>query len=377
MNSIIYVTNRFFPAKGGVEETVLQQAAHIRELYSPIVISSNMISNTRLENKNVQMDYSLKGKPNYEHHHIRSYHLPFSNRYYVGNVMPLLKHCTNIHIHIHGFWYFISDLTLLLTAISRMKVFWTPHFYARRGTKWNIYAYLISKVIHRVEIIFVSNYEKKQFYEYFKTRPLKDYVVGHGVSPEINRAFQKRKRVNNIKKDRFTNILFIGRLEYGKGIDLIIEIGKYIDAHLLQAKIRLIGSGKKYEDIISRSNINSIELLGGVSNSEKIDTMLRSDLFILPSRYEAFGIVLIEAMAMKLPIIAMDSSAISETLGGGRYGHLFNNNDLDSFKQLVHRCIIDDDFRVKKVSEAYSKVQNENNWKNIAKQLKQIYENAS
>jgi glycosyltransferase involved in cell wall biosynthesis len=103
-----------------------------------------------------------------------------------------------------------------------------------------------------------------------------------------------------------------GRLEHVKGIDLLIEA-----ARILKEKgqdnffIRLAGKGslrEQLEQLSRESGVSDVlHFLGRISREEMQKEMQMSSCFVLPTRYEAFGAVLIEAMATGLPVIATRS----------------------------------------------------------------------
>lgn len=113
------------------------------------------------------------------------------------------------------------------------------------------------------------------------------------------------------KADPFV-FLWAGRLEYVKGLDLLLEAVRSLrDRTDKEFLVRLAGKGslrKKLEQNAAAYGIEDrITFLGRLSRQEMLVEMQGANCFILPSRYEAFGVVLIEAMATGLPVIATRS----------------------------------------------------------------------
>lgn len=103
-----------------------------------------------------------------------------------------------------------------------------------------------------------------------------------------------------------------GRLEHVKGIDLLIEAARLMkDRGNENFFIRLAGKGSlrsELEQQVQDSGVSElIHFLGRISRDEMQKEMQMSSCFVLPTRYEAFGAVLIEAMATGLPVIATRS----------------------------------------------------------------------
>ncbi|BFH72196.1 hypothetical protein SJAV_01400 [Sulfurisphaera javensis] len=105
----------------------------------------------------------------------------------------------------------------------------------------------------------------------------------------------------NITVDNVFSVLFIGRLEkYQKGIDFIPEIIRRVKEYAKDIEFVIIGDGPDKE-IIEKLDV---KYLGKVSEERKIQELQKADLLIFPSRFETFGLVLLEAQAFGLPVIA-------------------------------------------------------------------------
>jgi glycosyltransferase involved in cell wall biosynthesis len=103
-----------------------------------------------------------------------------------------------------------------------------------------------------------------------------------------------------------------GRLEHVKGIDLLLQaVSMMASKRGDPFTVRLAGRGslrEQLEELASRLGIaDLVRFLGRISREEMQREMQEASCFVLPSRYEAFGAVLIEAMATGLPVIATRS----------------------------------------------------------------------
>lgn len=115
-----------------------------------------------------------------------------------------------------------------------------------------------------------------------------------------------------------TKVLFIGRLDRQKGFDLLIEAARSLEDVL---DVRIVGASVvgKFEDCAVPSNVS---LLGWLDR-QHIETQLEAaDLVVIPSRWEAFGLVALEAMRAGKPILAFRSGALPEIVVDGVTGVL-------------------------------------------------------
>lgn len=113
------------------------------------------------------------------------------------------------------------------------------------------------------------------------------------------------------KADPFV-FLWAGRLEHVKGLDLLLEAAKSLGEKTHgEFRLHLAGRGSLREELQQKAVDLGIEdrvtFLGRLSRKDMLAQMQGANCFVLPSRYEAFGVVLIEAMATGLPVIATRS----------------------------------------------------------------------
>ena len=111
-----------------------------------------------------------------------------------------------------------------------------------------------------------------------------------------------------VKEKNTKTVLAVGRLTPIKGFDLLIKAWVKVATTYPDWKLDIVGEGENRQlltDLINRYQLDSrINLVGTVSNVEHY--YKRSDIFCLSSRYEGFGMVLVEALSFGLPIVSFD-----------------------------------------------------------------------
>jgi glycosyltransferase involved in cell wall biosynthesis len=132
--------------------------------------------------------------------------------------------------------------------------------------------------------------------------------------------------------DPFT-FIWAGRLEHVKGLDLLLEaVNLLVERSNRDFSVRLAGKGSLREELELRAKklgiADWVVFLGRLSRDEMQLEMQGADCFVLPSRYEAFGVVLIEAMATGLPVIATRSGG-PDTLVNRETGLLVGCEDVE------------------------------------------------
>lgn len=138
-------------------------------------------------------------------------------------------------------------------------------------------------------------------------------------------------------KDR-TNFICVGRLAPQKAYPrLLTQLGKLKQEHILTNEIvHIIGDGEQQayiEELIHQYHLEeNIELLGYKQNPYPY--ICKADMLLLPSLYEGLGLVLYEALILKVPCLATKIADIHTTLENGKYGIITENSDEGVYKAL-------------------------------------------
>jgi glycosyltransferase involved in cell wall biosynthesis len=124
-----------------------------------------------------------------------------------------------------------------------------------------------------------------------------------------------------------------GRLEHVKGIDLLLEAVRLLqDGNVPDFMVRLAGKGSLRKELEEKALAlglgETVRFLGRISREEMQKEMQQANCFVLPTRYEAFGAVLIEAMASGLPVIATRSGG-PDSIVTGDNGLLIDVENVD------------------------------------------------
>jgi L-malate glycosyltransferase len=147
-------------------------------------------------------------------------------------------------------------------------------------------------------IIAVSNGLKEKMMRY----TIKDIDVIPNMVSTSNFNIKKEK-----KSDKFS-FLIVCYLSSNKGVDILIESFANAFKGNNLVELRIGGDGREkqnLEEIVKRLGITKqVKFMGSLNREQVAETMNKSDCFVLPSRFETFGVVLIEALASGLPVIS-------------------------------------------------------------------------
>ena len=133
-------------------------------------------------------------------------------------------------------------------------------------------------------------------------------------------------------------VLFMGRLERPKGIYDLIEAAPEIQKACPDVRFYLGGEGEieNIGELCAAQGLNQVvSLLGWVDGDRKMEVFHQAQVFVLPSYYEGLPMVILEAMASGLPVVATSVGGIPEVVEEGVNGYLIQPGDVDALVQRI------------------------------------------
>lgn len=301
---ILQVNKLYYPYTGGIETVVRQIAEGLNQKTDMKVLVC------REKRKTVRE--TIRGVAVTRAGSFRMVgNLPFSWKF----VQEFRKMAADREILLFHMPYPIGDLAYLLSGIRDKTVIVWWHSDIVRQKKWMIfYRPFMEWFLKRADRIIVATQGHIEGSCYLKPYRKKCVVIPFGVRKEIeidSRRYQKEKRIAeqeqgaDKKQEQKVRFLFIGRLVYYKGCDILLKAWK----GLRNAELIIVGSGnlekemKQYEKNALLSE--SIDWKGTLSDRQVMEEYRKCDVLVLPSvaRSEAFGLVQIEAMSYGKPVI--------------------------------------------------------------------------
>lgn len=150
------------------------------------------------------------------------------------------------------------------------------------------------------EFLIYYGAEKNKIYRHYFTSIYKKDIK---LVPECQELRKELRKELNLK-DKIT-IISVGKFIYGKGFDLLIKSLKYINANV---EVLIIGGNKidEYSKLIEDEHLNNVKFIGFCDKEILKKYYDASDIFILPTRSDVWGLVVNEAMSRGLPVITTD-----------------------------------------------------------------------
>jgi glycosyltransferase involved in cell wall biosynthesis len=250
------------------------------------------------------------------------------------------------------FWNSTESYHCLLVAFclrlfySKKKIFIIHHHYKfleMTGIKKIIFRFVeLNFLKMATSIIIPSPYIYDQTRKYFPSSNISYLEIAfkenlQKVSPDL------------IKKGQ---MLFVGTIEHRKGLHLLIEALRLLKSKSNNFYVNILGAvleEEYYQNLLQKIKKYSLEdhvkFRGRVSDEEKEFYMKTSDFFVFPSLLEGYGMVIIEAMAFGLPVIAFNNSAIPYKVKDGYNGLLVADKDFREMNQKLSMILNDVNLR--------------------------------
>lgn len=186
------------------------------------------------------------------------------------------------------------------------------------------------------------------------------------------------------KIDKFcdgkVNLLYVGRLSKRKGVLYLLRSIKKIKESLDRFRLIIVGTGPEEEEIkefVENSGLENVVFVGQVSNEDLPVYYRTADVFCAPAiRGESFGVVLLEAMAAGLPIVAFANAGYQEILRNKPFSDfLVESKDTAGFAWQLKRLITDKNLR-RKLGQASLKKAKKYSWEVVGKKILEFYKKA-
>lgn len=170
-------------------------------------------------------------------------------------------------------------------------------------------------------------------------------------------------------------IISIAELHERKGLKYLIEAMPQVIAKFPNIKLVIVGEGPErdeLEKLIKKLELENYVTLTG--RQKEIPKLLKSaDIFVLPSRREAFGLVILEAMITATPVIASEVGGITEIIKNGKNGILVQAENSESLAKALEKLIAKPDLRIKLATAGFATAHEKFDAKKMAEEYEKEY----
>ena len=246
-------------------------------------------------------------------------------------------------VHLH-FPYPPGEVSQWLLRRGRVTVLTYHSDIIKQAGILRLYNPLLKRILRSVDRIVTDSEPYIHSSPYL--RPLADRCTAIPLGIDIERFARPQPQSVQALRARYPGplLLFVGRLRYYKGLTYLIEAMKQIEATLL-----VVGTGPEATNLGEQAYLagvaDRVRFLGDISDENLPAYYQAADLFVLPSsqRSEAFGIVLLEAMAAGTPLISTElNTGTSWVNQHGQTGLVVPPRDPDALTRAIGALLSDD-----------------------------------
>jgi len=193
-------------------------------------------------------------------------------------------------------------------------------------------------------------------------------IIPNGVNVE------KFRNARRIKLSGDPALLFVGRLAYNKGIDILIKSMKMIAKELPEAVLHVVGDGhlmNQLKSFVVRNNLEKRVIFHGQIIESLPSFYVSSDICVFPSVYETFGLTIIEAMAAGKPLIATNKGGVPENVKNFENGFLIEPTMRNVIRTIIN--LWNDKNLMSKISKNNLEKAKNYDWPKIAERYLMLY----
>jgi|GEM_PF-1223686 glycosyltransferase involved in cell wall biosynthesis len=373
---IVHTLLRYPPATGGVEDYAKELVERLRTKGDDVLVET---TNLKIHHPPTVFD-PLPVDPPYVHRH--DAHTFDSVGYPIPvNLKEELQQMEMDILHAHAFWYAPADIAARVAKHRNIPFVLNTYYYNtdnRRSMKWQLYRILYGRatVAAADAVVVISPYEQELLK---RDGFMLDRV--ELIPPGIEAETFAQKKPNpflewNVRAKNI--LLFAGRIAKAKGVDLLISALPQIIKQIPDTHLVLIGEDfgfrKTCEEQAKRLGVEQfITWTGKTTRDQLIGAYQNATAFVFPSRFEAFGIVLLEAGAAGCPIVATNGSAIPYIVRPEKTGLLFEPENFNDLATKVIQLLKNNNHAKEMAENARCRAHTEFAWEQSVAKLQQLY----
>lgn len=364
---ILQTPIRFYPAIGGVEKYVLDLSKELIKQGNKVkVVCANEPKSNIKKFKGIEIE----------------------RLYYAGKIAntnlclnlksKLMKENFDImHTHIPTPWS--ADISKIVASKKNKPLILTYHNDLVKKGFAKIVASIynntfLKSLLNKSDRIIITQPKYLEYSKYLKKYKDKVVVLPNAVDIEVFKKSKSKKKKNSIF---FLSVL--DEFHRYKGLDYLLQSIKEIKKKIPSIKLYVAGKGKlldEYKELAKNLDIEkNVNFLGYVSDGDLIRYYNESELFVLPSidHNEGFGIVLLESLSCKTPVITTNIVGIADEIKKNNCGIVVEPKNSNQLSKAIINLIQNDKLKRQMGDNGRKLVEKRYSWKKVAKDMEKLY----
>ena len=368
---IHHVVPHFAPERGGVETQVLGLARYLVEKGHEVVVHT---SERTLAGDGLPADSILEGI------RIRRYRPVVQRGYYATLFRPRFEGADVVHLH--GYGFMTNDWVARKVRGSIPIVYSLHHGVAQPAptlgarVKRGLYDPLVGRrTLRRMDAIVPASETDRRWLEARGFPPDRIHVLPTGLDAEAFHPGSPERARERFHVDHY--VVFLGRLHRDKSADHLLRAVARLGSEWAGSVV-LVGpdGGERavLERLAGELNLrNRIVFAGEVDEATKRDLLAGAECLVLPSFYEAQGIVIAEAWAQGRPVIATAVGGVPEMVADSQDGLLYPYGDIPALTTALREILMDRSYASRMGAAGLRKAALTFTWERIARRFENLY----
>ncbi|MFN8112965.1 MAG: glycosyltransferase family 4 protein [Solirubrobacterales bacterium] len=229
-------------------------------------------------------------------------------------------------------------------------------------------------------VIACSSYMREQISDIFEVPEARIAVIPNGIDPDdlpLGEESELERLRSEFAAPDEKLVLLIGRLVYEKGFQIALEAMPELIERVPGTRFLVAGSGTHEDELKKQAKELGLMEHGtflGWIGDDVLHLLYRiADVCVVPSIYEPFGLVALEAMASGCPCIVADTGGLREVVPHGGVGLRFRTRDPEALGGMVERVLTDAELRESLIAEASEHVLSFD-WADVARRTAAVYD---
>lgn len=376
---------RYPPAPGGVEThahevaRLLVQRGHDVVVYTSDLIKEHPFKHLDMPHEMVDGVHVIRK---------RAHRINATFHYVViPGELEMLRRPTDV-IHSHSFGYFHTNVAALRSTLRETPFVITPHYHppesmeggwARRQMRRLYDSEVANWVFDQADmIIAVSRAELGSMAHHIHDMD-KVRVIPNGIDPSRFRDLPDGRAFLEDRGITGPMLLYVGRMAQNKRMELVLQAMPDLLQEEPDLKLVIAGPddgvGDDWKDLTRSLGIeDNVRFEGFLEEADMLAAYVAADVFVLPSDWEAFGIVLLEAMACRTPCVVADRGGPKEVVVDGETGIVAPYGDEGAWKETLLQLIGDASLRKRMGEAGRKRAMGEFSWSSIVDRIEGVYE---
>ncbi len=344
--------------RGGATSEVTPEGVHVHRVVPPAIPEDDLVTFTQ------QTNITIEAAAHALHHKYGPFDIIHAHDWQVANVGTVLKHA----------WHIPLIATIHATERGRGQGYiWSRQSEQINHTEWQL-------TFEAWRVIVCSHFMADQLFQYFGTPSDKIDVIPNGITiqPSPFRGAAERAAFRETFVEDGQPLVFnVGRVVFEKGVHVLLEAWPGVLAQQPGARLVIAGVGSQLDRLKARAwelgIAEQVDFVGFISD-EQLDRLYHAaDAAVFPSLYEPFGIVALEAMAARCPVIVTQTGGLMEVVQMHRTGLAVPPNNPEALTWAILHTTQHTDWTSARVEDAFAEARDMFSWQRVAMETIEVY----